>query len=238
MLKSLGLSLWASALLAATSLQAATLVTVTDAVLGGIVSGPLPTDFFTVGQGGTTPGANNWPNGTPGEFPRFALDGVTTTKYLNFAELNTGFLVQPSVGSSVVTGISFTTANDALARDPTSYQLFGSNAVTITGAEGGGTTYTLSEFTLISSGTLTPPSTGGSGTTNTGRNLPFDVVIANSTPYTSYILVFPTVRDAVAANSMQIGDAVLTGEVIPEPGTIGLISVAGAVFLGAYRRRK
>jgi hypothetical protein len=235
MLKSLGLPLWASALLAASSLQAATLVTVTDPVLGGIISGSTPTDLFTVGQIGTTPAVNNWP---AAELPSSALDGLTSTKYLNFAELNTGFLVQPAVGSSVVTGISFTTANDALARDPTSYQLFGSNTVTITGTEGGGTTYSLSQFTLISSGALTPPSTGGSGTTNTGRNLPFDVAFPNGVPYTSYLLVFPTVRDPIAANSMQIGDAVLTGEVIPEPGTVGLIGMAGAVFLGLSRRRK
>jgi hypothetical protein len=215
-----------------TQVYGANLVSSTDKILGGIVSGPLPTDTFTVGRDGSS--GNTWPLA---EAPLNALDGNTATKYLNFAKLNTGFLVMPTVGLSIATGIDFTTANDAFARDPTSFQLFGSNVVSITGTEGAGTTFSLAQFTPITSGALTPPSTGGSGTTNTGRNLPFSISFANSTPYTSYLLAFPTVRDSVAANSMQIGDAVLTGNLVPEPGILGLLGLTTAGVLGLRRRR-
>src|SRR3954464_13449485 len=111
-----------------TQIHGANLVSSTDKVLGGIVSGALPTDTFTVGQAGTTGNVNDWP---PLEAPLNALDSNTATKYLNFAKLNTGFLVMPTLGQSIATGIDFTTANDAFARDPTSFQLFGSNTVSI-----------------------------------------------------------------------------------------------------------
>ena len=40
------------------------------------------------------------------------------TKYLNFDKLNTGFTVTPTVGGTLVTGLSLTSANDAPERDP------------------------------------------------------------------------------------------------------------------------
>ncbi len=44
-----------------------------------------------------------------------AIDQKSSTKYLNFKKLNTGFTVTPSAGSSVVTGIALTSANASSA---------------------------------------------------------------------------------------------------------------------------
>ena len=60
---------------------------------------------------------------------------------LNFAKLNTGLSLKPTVGSTVVTGLRFTTANDAPERDPATYTLEGTTGSPYTGP-----------WTLISSG--------------------------------------------------------------------------------------
>ncbi len=56
----------------------------------------------------------------------------TQAKYLNFDQRTptntpTGFAVQPSIGASLVTGITVTSANDAPERDPSTFTLEGSN---------------------------------------------------------------------------------------------------------------
>ncbi|MEX2138356.1 MAG: PEP-CTERM sorting domain-containing protein [Pirellulales bacterium] len=166
-------------------------------------------------------------------------------KYLNFgeptgatSELNTGLIVTPTLGSTiggtVVTGLRLYTANDAEPRDPASYALAGS----VTGVGG--------PWIPISSGTLALPtgrnltSAPFSGTTpiNPATDFLQTVTFANLVPYTSYRLVFPTVKDPVAANSMQIAEVELLGVAIPEPSTFAL---AGAGLLGlivALRRRR
>src|SRR5262245_39439546 len=59
-----------------------------------------------------------------------AIDG-TTAKYLNRDLANdatpAGFVVTPSVGSTVITGISLQSANDADDRDPKAFTIDGSN---------------------------------------------------------------------------------------------------------------
>jgi hypothetical protein len=63
-----------------------------------------------------------------------AIDG-TKNKYLNFDSANdakpSGFIVTPSVGPTLVTGIAILSANDAPDRDPKSITLEGSNDETI-----------------------------------------------------------------------------------------------------------
>src|SRR6185436_9937556 len=64
---------------------------------------------------------------TPGsEVVANSIDNVQGTKYLNFDRLNTGFTVTPSVGGTLVSGITLTAANDAVERDPSSFLLQGS----------------------------------------------------------------------------------------------------------------
>src|SRR5690606_24105952 len=55
------------------------------------------------------------------------LDSDSFTKYLNRGGVNSGFIVTPAFGPSIVTGITATTANDFPERDPVGWQLFGTN---------------------------------------------------------------------------------------------------------------
>ncbi|HBF02458.1 MAG TPA: hypothetical protein DDW77_04800, partial [Verrucomicrobiales bacterium] len=69
-----------------------------------------------VATSGNSPGSEGVTN---------AIDNADT-KYLNFDITNTGFTVTPSVGLTVVKGLSLTSANDAPDRDPMTYLLEGS----------------------------------------------------------------------------------------------------------------
>lgn len=152
-------------------------------------------------------------------------------KYLNFLDLNSGFVVSPTLGASeggtVLGGLRLYTANDAEPRDPASYLLEGATGV-------GG------PWTLISSGDLSLPSGRNDGFIPVGSLTNFqEILFGNTVAYLSYRLTFPTLKDAANANSMQIAEVELLGEVansVPEPGTLALLGlgIAGA----AYRRRR
>jgi hypothetical protein len=121
------------------------------------------------------------------------IDNNPATKYLNFGETGTGLIV--TAGPSIVQSMTLTTANDAEARDPASYQLFGTNSPVVSGNHSAG----LDEpWTLISSGDLSLPSTR--------LTLSSPVDIANSTSYGAYKLIFPTIKNAAATNSMQVAE--------------------------------
>jgi hypothetical protein len=102
-----------------------------DAIIG------VPNDGLRI------PGDNEfgWP---ATELPEYVIDDQILTKYLHFKGENdpTGIRVTPSVGPTVVTGISFTTANRREERDPVEWELSGSND-SINGP-----------YTLIASGTI------------------------------------------------------------------------------------
>jgi hypothetical protein len=170
-----------------------------DAVIGGQKVG---SNFV---QGATGSGSGNvWPSS---QGPAKAIDGlVQSNKYLNFAKTNTGFVVTPSVGATVVTALHLYVADDNETRDPSSYELYGTN-----GTPAGGT-MPLSGFTLIASGTLSLPSTRNN---DAGETYGQSVSINNSNAYTSYLIVFPTIKNASSANSMQIGDVQLEGYLVP-----------------------
>lgn len=117
------------------------------------------------------------------------------TKHLNFGENNSGLIVTPAKGATVVTSMKLTTANDAPGRDPATYEIYGTNAAITSTDNSRGTG---ESWTLISSGALNLPErrlTAGD-----------TVTFANTTSYTSYKIVFPSVKDAAASNSMQIAD--------------------------------
>ena len=68
-----------------------------------------------------------------------AIDGKPT-KYLNFDSANSqpsGFVVTPSIGKTVITGIHMQSANDAPDRDPKSITIEGSNDDEITAYDSG-----------------------------------------------------------------------------------------------------
>jgi hypothetical protein len=198
---------------------------------------------FQVGATGTAASVNNWP---AAENPGATRDSNSATKYLNFAKLNTGLI--ETIGTSTVTGIRFTTANDSPNRDPLTYSLYGSNSATTTGTEAAGTTFNLSSFTPI----VTAQPTGL--TVDPGRlNQGSVQTITNATQYSTYLIVFPTLRDAATANSMQIADVILFGAagpitiattpinggaLVPEPASAGILLTIGGLAATIRRRRK
>lgn len=220
------------AVLSSVSAYAAAIFSTTDTVFGGRSDGT----SFLVGAVGTDGGNNNytdnvWPTAEP---PTKLIDGVSQ-KYLNFAELNTGAIITPLANGglgTIATSIQLWTANDTEGRDPTAYALYGTNAV-ITG----GGPFALALFTLISSGPLALPA----GRNGTGNVALVDansqtVTFANGQSYTTYLLLFPTVKNEPAVNSLQVAEVQLFGTIVPEPGVFGLIGVAAAGL--ASRRRR
>ena len=178
-----------------------------DVIRGGALDGSQ--EFFEIGVVGTTAGANNWPGA---EAPTSVIDGVKGggSKYLNFAETNTGILVTPTAGTSMISSMTLSVANDAEERDPANYTLYGTNLPI-----SGGGPFDLSNFSLISTGSLALPSPRDTTADATGNDL--TVPIPGSEFYTSYALIFPTVKNSNIANSMQISEVQFHGQVIPPP---------------------
>ena len=155
-----------------------------------------------------------------GEAPGFAIDGIENSKYLNFGGGNTGFIVTPGVGASIVDGFVIKTANDAPDRDPVQYALYGTND-SITSVEN--SDGSSENWTLIQGGTLTPPA---ERFTEYG-----DSISGNATEYTSYRF------DVVTTNGgslMQFDEIQFTG-LVPEPST-GMLALLG--LLPIIRRRR
>lgn len=217
----------ALAMACAGTAQAASIFAPGDTIFGGANDGV----NFVVGVAGTAATVNNWPAGEP---PSAAIDGVGQ-KYLNFAELNTGILTTPSFnggGGSIVTSMTLWAANDAVERDPASYEVYGTNAVI-----GGTGPFAMSTFSLISSGELALPASrnaGGAAILDPVNSQ--TVTFANSSSYTSYLVLFPTVKTPASANSMQIAEIQLDG-VVPEPATAGLAALSAGLLLRRRRNR-
>jgi len=136
-----------------------------------------------------------------GENPPNALDGNADSKYLNFGKRNSGVIFTPTGGAATARSFVLTTANDATERDPASYLLFGTNNV-ITSTNPGnvninGLGVATENWILIGNGTLSLP--------DTRQAAGAPVNIGSAGLFSSYWMVFPTVRDE-GGNSMQIAD--------------------------------
>lgn len=142
------------------------------------------------------PNDGDWP---AAESPELAIDDDISTKYLHFKgeTQSTGFQVTPRAGATIVTGLTFTTANDAVERDPIAFELYGSNA-SIDGP-----------YTLIASGEIVDFAQATAWPRHTMNTTP--ITFANTTACLHYQLLFPRVRNAAGANSMQIAEVELLG---------------------------
>ncbi|MDI6450978.1 discoidin domain-containing protein [Anaerobaca lacustris] len=137
------------------------------------------------------PDDGDWP---AAETPNLAIDNDPATKFLHFKGETepTGIRVTPSVGATVVTGLTLTTANDAPERDPVAFELYGSND----GIDG--------PYTLIATGDVPDFAGAAAWPRFTGNATPIE--FDNDVAYEHYQLLFTAVRDPGSANSMQIAE--------------------------------
>ena len=114
------------------------------------------------------------------------------TKWLSYAGRTAGFIVTPAA-SSTVQSFTMITGNDADTRDPASYELYGTNSPISSLANSDGTA---ESWTLISSGALSLPA---------GRTTAVPAVgFANATAYTSYKMVFPSLKNTTTETLFQL----------------------------------
>jgi len=157
-----------------------------------------------------------------GEAPAYAIDG-TLGKYLNFGKENTGFIVTPSMGATIIESFQITTANDSPERDPAGWFLSGTNDAIVSADNSTG----LDEnWTVIGAGFISLPD---------DRNTVGPMVaLDNTSSYTSYRMQFFSVKNGVAANSMQIAEIQFFGT--PEPATLCLLGLGGLSLVMRRRR--
>lgn len=176
-----------------------------------------------------------------GEYPGYAIDGNTGTKYLSFGDntsfsnttatagLNTGFHLTLAAAAKV-TAIQFATGNDATFRDPLTITVEGSNATgdaLLTGTNW--TTIYTGESGLLALGNAT-----------TDRKSYGEIIsLTNANAYMSYRVLVTSARgENGVQDAVQYSEVVLyTGSKIPEPSTT-ILGLSGAAGLLAYAWRK
>jgi hypothetical protein len=150
-----------------------------------------------------------------------AIDDDIETKYRHFkgdfdpdpGTGGAGFQVTPLVGPTIVSGLTFTTANDFPGRDPIAFELSGSNE----GIDG--------PYELIASGDIIDFAQALAWPRLTMNITP--ISFDNDTAYAHYQLIFTAIRGPVGGsiNSMQIAEVELLGIPAPAPGSAHIILV-------------
>lgn len=183
------------------------------------VTGPGDLVVGVPDDGVTTGGEDNgWP---AAETPDLVIDDNVNTKYLHFKGDTgpTGLRVKPSVGSTVVTGVTFTTANDTSGRDPIAFELYGSNG-SIDGP-----------YTLIASRDIVDFAGAEEWSRFTKNATP--ILLNNATAYSYYQVLFTAIRGPAggSVNSMQIAEVELFGmPLVPPPDVEANKAVARRFF--------
>jgi len=174
------------------------------------------------------PNDGDWPTAyyRP-ETPEMAIDDDIETKYLHFkgdfdpdpGTGGAGFQITPSVGQTIVSGLTFTTAIDFPGRDPIAFELSGSNE----GIDG--------PYELIASGDIVDFAQALAWPRLAMNATP--ISFGNDTAYTHYQLIFTAIRGPVGGsiNSMQIAEVELLGvpAPAPAPGGANIILVTEAI---------
>jgi hypothetical protein len=169
------------------------------------------------------PNDGDWPHTYPLETPEMAIDDDIETKYLHFkgdfdpdpGTGGAGFQVTPLVGPTIVTGLTFTTANDFPGRDPIAFELSGSNV----GIDG--------PYELIASGDIVDfaQALAWPRLAMNATPISFD----NDTAYAHYQLIFTAIRGPVGGSidGMQIAEVELLG--VPASGSAHIILVTEGI---------
>src|SRR5262245_36027429 len=142
-----------------------------------------------------------------------AIDNNGTSRYLNFDKLNTGMIITPSANLPV-RALTLISAEDGPERDPSSF--------VIEGSSNGGV------FTRIASNAVPAFST---------RHFIQSFALPGTNDFNVYRVLFPTVSNAVTANSMQIAEVELLhyGELISPNDAVSITLPGGAMDVRGVR---
>jgi hypothetical protein len=150
------------------------------------------------------PDDGDWPGA---ETPPLAVDDNVNTKYLHFkgdfdpdpGTGGAGIQITPAAGTTLVTGLTLTTANDVPGRDPIAFELSGSN-VSIDGP-----------YELIAAGDVVDFAQEAEWPRFTKNTT--EIAFDNDVTYDHYQLIFTAIRGPVggSVNSMQIAEIELIG---------------------------
>ncbi|MCU0913695.1 MAG: hypothetical protein MUC88_03920, partial [Planctomycetes bacterium] len=158
-----------------------------------------------------------WP---AAEVPGNVIDNDVATKFLHFRgdAQATGFSVTPSLGYTVVTGLTLTTANDSQNRDPITWELYGAH-LSVDGP-----------WTLIAKGTVDDFARLVDWPRRWKNVTP--IGFANGAAFAHYKVMFPTVKWLTGAlysapNSMQIAEVELLGVPAKQPIILDVVRANG-----------
>ncbi len=176
-----------------------------------------------------------WQNPGSGQNAPAGFAPFSETNFVTHQYVPVGAWITPAVGSTIVSGLRVYTGQDSPDGDPTSFILQG------------GDNGTNGPWTTIASGPLNLPldrSIGGNSIDPTQDPVQ-EVLFQNTQGYTTYQLIFPTVRDAADAVYLEVAEVQLlgtagTGSATPKLGAISIsngsinISASGGTPNGTY----